>query len=308
MTSITLSSPLSSSPEISAYPGGSLEFNVSPELNGRYDPTRRVLWFTMSPRGVPNFSLPLLRDLSRSSVLIEQHFSPRTEDPLRYLVLRSTARGVFNLGGDLNHFADLIAERDRHRLEKYAAAAVHVAYRNYTAHNLGSATTIALLEGDALGGGFESALSCDIVIAERHVRCGFPEVLFDMFPGMGAFSFVSRRAQRSVLNELTRSGRQFPVEELAALGLIDRVVDTGQGEEAVHRLMREREHQSHGQAAMNRVDKLVQPVTLAEMQAIAAIWVDCAMQLSTRSLAWMRRLYRQQVANFGHANTVMAAD
>ena len=45
-------------------------------------------------------------------------------------------------------------------------------YRNYTAHNLKDVTTVALLEGDALGGGFECALSCDVVIAEKRRRKG----------------------------------------------------------------------------------------------------------------------------------------
>jgi DSF synthase len=47
-------------------------------------------------------------------------------------------------------------------------------------------TTIALVQGDALGGGFETALSSNVLIAERSAKLGFPEILFNLFPGMGA--------------------------------------------------------------------------------------------------------------------------
>ena len=53
--------------------------------------------------------------------------------------------------------------------------------------------TIALVQGEALGGGFESILSFDVVIAERDARFGLPEAMFGLFPGMGAHSFLSRR-------------------------------------------------------------------------------------------------------------------
>ena len=52
-------------------------------------------------------------------------------------------------------------------------------------------TTISLVQGDALGGGFEAALCGDIIIAEKQARFGFPEVLFNLFPGMGAYNSCS---------------------------------------------------------------------------------------------------------------------
>ena len=105
---------------------------------------------------------------------------------------------------------------------------------------------MALLEGDALGGGLECALSCDFVIAEKHVKAGFPEVLFSMFPGMGGMSFLARRVNRSVANEMVRTGRQYTALELLELGVIDQVVDTGEGVEGVRKLMRKRAHQEGG--------------------------------------------------------------
>ncbi len=287
-------------PELLERADGTAEFHVSPELNCRYDPESAVLWTTMSSRGIPCFTPSLLRDMEHGSALIEGHFHGHADTrPLRYIMVRSAVRGVYSLGGDLGYFQRLIANQDRTRLIEYARTAVNVSYRNYTAHNLKGVTTVALLEGDALGGGFESALSCDHVIAERHVKCGFPEVLFDMFPGMGALSFLARRVNRQVVNELTRSGRQFTAQELLEMGVIDQVVETGQGKEALDRLLRVRDHQQGAHAAMNAADRMLRPITINEMNDVVRLWVDCAMQLSPRGLAWMRRLHQQQLTAFG---------
>lgn len=54
-------------------------------------------------------------------------------------------------------------------------------------------TTVSLIQGDALGGGFEASLSSNLIIAERGVKMGLPEVIFNLFPGMGAYSILSRK-------------------------------------------------------------------------------------------------------------------
>jgi DSF synthase len=64
-----------------------------------------------------------------------------------------------------------------------------------------------------------------------------------MFPGMGGMSFLSRRVGRKVADDMVRTGRQYSALELLDLGVIDDVVDTGEGQRAVHKLMRKREHQ-----------------------------------------------------------------
>ena len=49
------------------------------------------------------------------------------------------------------------------------------------------------MQGECLGGGFEAALSSDVIVAEKSARFGFPEILFNLFPGMGAYSFLERK-------------------------------------------------------------------------------------------------------------------
>jgi DSF synthase len=98
---------------------------------------------------------------------------------------------------------------------------------------------------------------------------------------------------------MVRTGRQYSALELLDLGVIDDVVDTGEGQRAVHKLMRKREHQMSAHIAMNNVDRMIRPVGMQELHDVVKIWVDCAMQLSPRSLEWMQRLYQRQMAIFG---------
>ncbi len=67
-------------------------------------------------------------------------------------------------------------------------------------------TTIALVQGDALGGGFECALSASVLVAEESARLGFPEILFNLFPGMGAYSLLSRKVGRRITERMINGG------------------------------------------------------------------------------------------------------
>jgi DSF synthase len=288
-----------------AHPNGTLDIEVSDQFTCKYDRECGALWSTWAPKGIPCFNMELLHDLERGSQLIESHFADNPEtSPLHYIVLRSGIPQVFNVGGDLGYFQRLISVKDRAGLTEYARTAIDVQYRNYTAHNLRGVTTFALLEGDALGGGFESALSCEVIVAEKHIKAGFPEVLFNMFPGMGGMSFLARRVGRRVADELVRTGRMYTAVELHELGLVDHLVDTGSGYAKVQKIMRQREHQLAAHNAMNAVDRMIRPVGLQELHDVVKLWVDCALGLDTRSLEWMQRLFQRQLAIFGRPLSV----
>lgn len=286
--------------EMIEHASGDIDFDISSQLTCAYHAYHRVLWSTWMPLGIPSFNLDLLRDLERASELIEARFADQQDARrLDYIVLRSAVEGAFNVGGDLGYFQRLIAAQDRVRLAEYARAAINVVYRNYTSHNLSGVTSIALLEGDALGGGLECALSCDVVIAERDVQAGFPEVLFNMFPGMGGLSFLARRVGHRTADEMVRTGRLYSADELLALGVIDQVVEKGQGAQAIKKLIARRRGQVIAHNAMNAVDRIVRPLSLQELYDVVKIWVDSALRLDGRSLQWMQRIYQRQIAIFG---------
>ncbi len=240
-----------------------------------------------------------------SSVLIKEirEFQKRAADKLSVHATRPDARlahvvlasdaDVFNLGGDLDLFCRLIRERNRDHLLAYARQCVEGVYA-FHAHLNRNAHTIALVQGDALGGGFEAALSCQTIIAEEGVGMGFPEVLFDLFPGMGAYSFLCKRVSPKFAEEMMLNGAVYSSEELHRLGVIDILVPRGDGVQAVHELIRRNQRISHARGAMNRVREIAQPVNLIELMQVTEIWVDTAMQLGEKSLRTMERLVRAQ--------------
>jgi len=216
----------------------------------------------------------------------------RSDSRLAHVVLASDA-DVFNLGGDLDLFCRLIRERNREHLLAYARQCVEGVHA-FHVHLNRNAHSIALVQGDALGGGFEAALSCQTIVAEEGVGMGFPEVLFDLFPGMGAYSFLCKRVSPKFAEEMMLDGAVYSSEELHRLGIVDVLVPRGDGVQAVNEVIRRNQRISHARGAMNRVREIAQPVSLAELMQVTEIWVDTAMQLGEKSLRTMERLVRAQ--------------
>jgi DSF synthase len=274
-----------------------LEYRFSEQLNAHFDPAQNAMWSRWSPAPRPCFNPGLLREIRTYYDMLTQTHGMVSdgvdEHPIEYVVLASAMPGVFNLGGDLDLFRGLIDKRDRSGLSVYGRACVDVLYRNYSAHGL-PATTISLVQGECLGGGFEAALSSDVIVAERSARFGFPEILFNLFPGMGAYSFLYRRVGEKRGEEILTSGRIYSAEQMRDLGVIDRVVDDGQGEAEVAALIKQRSRMRNGLYGIAAARRRVQKIDLAELVDIVEIWVDCALRLNTRDLKLMQRLVSRQ--------------
>ncbi|HEY0334005.1 MAG TPA: crotonase/enoyl-CoA hydratase family protein [Stenotrophomonas sp.] len=209
-----------------------------------------------------------------------------------HVVLASDS-DVFNLGGDLELFCRLIRDQNRPALLDYAqrcVRGVHAFHAGLGVH----AHSIALVQGNALGGGFEAALSCHTIVAEEGVMMGLPEVLFDLFPGMGAYSFMCQRVSPRLAEKLMLDGNLYSARQLHEMGLVDIVVPQGEGVAAVEQVIRESKRIPHARAAMHQVRELATSVPLEEMLRITEIWVDTAMQLGDKSLRTMDRLVRAQ--------------
>lgn len=228
----------------------------------------------------------------------------RGETGLRHVVLASDC-DAFNLGGDLEYFCAAIRRQDRAALLAYARQCVQGVHAFHAGLDAG-AHSIALVQGDALGGGFEVALSCHTIVAEEGVGMGLPEVLFDLFPGMGAYSFLCKRIAPHRAEQLMLSGDILSSDELYKLGLVDVLAPRGQGVQAVEEVIRSNRRIPHARMAMHQVRALAQPVTLEEMMAITGIWVDTALQLGEKSLRIMERLVRAQYRRHGEPALVQA--
>jgi DSF synthase len=216
----------------------------------------------------------------------------------RHMVMSSDVPRVFNFGGDLALFVLLVRARDVDSLKMYGRRCVDLIWWMETAAQRGLYTTV-LVQGDALGGGLEAALPFHKIIFERSVQAGFPEVLFNLFPGMGAWNFTIRKAGFAVANDMVLSGRLYTAEELQQRGLIDLVVNDGDGEAAMEQAVRAVEPRLRGTLAALRAQRFAAPITYESLTTIVDRWAEAALTLTDRDLRLMERLVRAQARKAG---------
>jgi DSF synthase len=220
---------------------------------------------------------------------------------LRHFVLSSDVPRVFNFGGDLALFVLLVRAGDVESLQLYGQRCIDLVWWMEHAANLGVHTTV-LVAGDTLGGGMESALAFHKVIFERSAQGGFPEVLFNLFPGMGAWELTLRKGGFAVASEMILSGRLFSADELHYRKLVDVVAEDGQGEAALERVVRDVDQRLPGTLAALRAQRLAAPVRYETLSAIVDLWAQSALGLGDRDLRLMERLARAQARKAGGAD------
>ena len=242
----------------------------------------------------PCFSERLLHEIKRAQEALRSRVAanPDPKAGVHHLVLASDAP-VFNLGGDLALFSSLIRSGNRGRMLDYARLCVEVAY-NFSQLYADRVHSVAVVQGDALGGGFEAALCCHTIIAEEGAGMGFPEALFDLFPGMGAYTFLTRRVSPQLAERMMLNARVYPVEELCEMGVVDLVVPRGEGLRAARDMVRQHQRIGNALRSMNTVRQACRPIHLDELLTVTTQWVDAAMRLSDRGLRTMERLIRAQ--------------
>ena len=207
------------------------------ELRIELDAGIGAIWCFQRHCAAPSFVPALLKEIRTIQRVLQDFHRDYPRDAAtaaRFLIWGSDTKGIFNLGGDLNYFQQLIQLRDEARLRAYALSCIDVCYVNACALN-SPMVVGALVAGDALGGGMESALSCDFIIAEEQAKFGLPEIIYGLFPGMGAYSFLARRAGQAKAESFILRGELHPAAELHAMGLVDQVAPMGQGRSVMDR-------------------------------------------------------------------------
>jgi DSF synthase len=265
------------------------------ELDLDFDANTGVFWCRFQFSNRPSFTPEVLGELRRMRQLLasRQGAAGSQEPQVKYMVLGSRMPGIFNLGGDLHLFADLIRKRDRAALTAYARACVAEVHANSMALDL-PIITMSLVQGDALGGGFEAALSSNVIIAERSAKFGLPEIMFNLFPGMGAYNFIARRTNAATAERMIMSGRIYTGAELYDMGIVDVLAEDGRGEEALNDYVRKNARRHAAQRAIYQARQRVNPITLQDLNGITDLWVDTAMTLSPIDLKMMERLVAAQ--------------
>lgn len=252
-----------------------------------YDHAQQTASIILNPIGRPCFNPGLLEELEASQQLLKNNnLNPE------YLLLMSNTRGVFSFGGDLRHFARLIRSQDLMGLSRYMKLCIDVLMSTSYQYKL---EKIAVVQGAAFGGGFEAALSCAAIIAERSARFGFPERLFNLFPGMGAYSYLIRKVTPAMARRIVScSERYYSAQDMYDMGIVDMVVEDGAGREAAMEYVAERKRFRNAYNAIREVTDLYHKVEYDELYKIGEKWVKTALQLGERDLRKMELIAKGQ--------------
>lgn len=255
------------------------------------------MWLQIDKNGPPKFTRPLVTALREFQTGLEarirEDLARSGTSSVNYQIFSSRIPGVFSLGGDLEYFRRMIDSSDRESLRKYARNCIDLIFSSATHCDL-PLTTISLVQGSALGGGFEAALANNVVIAERQCQMGLPEIMFDMFPGMGAYQLLCRRLTPARAEQFILSGRTYSADELYEMGLVDVLAEEGEGEQAVWDYIRSVHEKSHGRHALRRVIQASDPLRYDDFKNVVDVWVDAAFELGEKDLKTMEFLVRAQ--------------
>ena len=266
------------------------------EIEVRFDRSDEIFWCYMNQKSRPSYTYELGDEIQQVQDWVHTNYANSVmpkDNSLRYFVCGSRTPGIYNLGGDLKHFADCIRRKDLGALKKYARTCVHMQYANSTGYGA-PIITMALVQGDALGGGFEHALAFDILVAEKSARLGLPEILFNLFPGMGAYSYLRQRLSRQETERFILEGKLFRADELYDMGVVDILADDGLGEAAIIDYTRKNRERFHAERAVYRARRISNPVSLEELLEVTDMWAETALYLDEKDVRKMERLAAAQ--------------
>lgn len=272
-----------------------------------------ALWLTMHPdgaSGVHNFTSSLLAELRGVIDALRRTGGtwdlawPPTE--VGYLVVRSSDPEYFSVGGDLQHFRACIDAGDEAAMRAYSMQCLEL-LADWSALLKDRMTTVSLVQGRALGGGFEMALSADYIIAEEHSSFGFPEIMFGLFPCTGAMGLLSRRVGPVQAERMMTNNRIYTARELHAMGLIDELCPTGHGERATELFIQRHAARRQAFLKVQQSRMRMAPLDLVEAMRVVEDWVELAMHLDRDASRALDMLILMQQGARREAITRMAA-
>jgi len=253
-----------------------------------------ALWITLGrdpATGLQNFTPELVQEFR--NLVGELHDSRKQQPMPNYVVVQSADAEYFSMGGDLRFFRDCIQRRDAATLRDYSMRCLDLLL-SWNGKLKDTTTSIALVQGRALGGGFEMALSTDYLIAEEHSSFGFPEIMFGLFPCTGAMGLLASRIGPRQAERMMTNKKVYGAAELYDMGLVDELCPTGQGELAVERFVAN--HASRMKARLKVQQSRFRHESLAHDEGVRVVedWVETAMCLSPEELRSMEMLILMQ--------------
>jgi enoyl-CoA hydratase/carnithine racemase len=156
---------------------------------------------------------------------------PELANEAQALIVHSTLKAGFSAGADLRELFHRSQEVEKGEALRGVREFLHRIHAVMNALDATPLTTIAAVHGVTFGGGFELALVCDIIIADRMARFCFPELRLGLIPGFGGIPRLKRDLGNAVVRDLLLTGRSFNVMKAQQIGLVSQIAAEG---EALH--------------------------------------------------------------------------
>jgi crotonobetainyl-CoA hydratase len=177
----------------------------------------RVLEITLNKPKVNAIDRAMSQEMGAAFALL------RDDPDLWCAILTAQGDRIFSAGWDLKALNQGDMALNNWWEEDYGDGGFAGLTENWTLNK----PVICALNGLAIGGGFEIAMSCDLIIAGDHVTFGLPEMPLGIVPDAGALQRLPRLIPRNIANEMFLLGRRMTAQEAAHYGLVNKVVPKG---------------------------------------------------------------------------------
>jgi len=167
--------------------------------------------------------LAMLDDLERFVAVL-----PSLESKASALILHSEQKAGFSAGADLRELYKEAKTIDTSSAAKRVRAFLERIHAVLNRIDTSSLTTIAAVHGVCFGGGFELALVCDLIIADKMARFCFPELRLGLIPGFGGIPRLKRDIGNGVVRDLLLTGRSINATKGLAVGLVSQIAAEGE--------------------------------------------------------------------------------
>lgn len=167
--------------------------------------------------------LAMLDDLERFAVAL-----PALESHTSALIIYSKQKAGFSAGADLRELYTLAQQMDAASSARGVRGFLERIHAVLNRLDMSTLTTIAAVHGVCFGGGFELALTCDLIVADKMARFCFPELRLGLIPGFGGIPRLKRDVGNGVIRDLLLTGRSINATKALATSLASQVAAEGE--------------------------------------------------------------------------------
>src|SRR5712664_4203851 len=172
---------------------------------------------------INEIGLGMLDDLERFAAAL-----PELESKASALILYSKQSAGFSAGADLRELFALVQETDAGSAAKGVREFLERIHAVLNRLDTSTLTTITAVHGVCFGGGFELALTCDLIVADKMARFCFPELRLGLIPGFGGIPRLKRDLGNAFVRDLLLTGRSVNAARAQAVGLVAQLAAEGE--------------------------------------------------------------------------------